>query len=59
MRVYQHWQFQFQFQCSHHLNAYTDVIKAGLPTLTPRTVIFSTPEAETEPPPELIDKVLI
>jgi len=31
-------------------------MEAGLPTLTPRTVIFSTPEAETEFPPELIDK---
>ena len=27
--------------------------------MTPRTVIFSTPEAETEFPPELIDKVLL
>jgi len=31
-------------------------MEAGLPTLTPRTVIFSTPEPETEFPPELIDK---
>jgi len=31
-------------------------MEAGLPTLTPRTVIFSTPETETEFPPELIDK---
>jgi len=31
-------------------------LKAGLPTLTPRTLIFSTTEAETEFPPKLIDK---
>lgn len=31
-------------------------MEAGLPTLTPRTVIFSTTEAETEFPPDLIEK---
>ena len=41
---------------THRLN--TGVKKAGLPTLTPRTVIFSTTaEAETESPKELINKV--